>query len=114
MRRCSFITLFGGAAAWPLASRAQQPMKRIAYLAPVPERNHLVDVFAEVLRQRGWVPGRNIAIEYRYTGGRQDAVGPMAPCIARDHPPSIRTPFANTDARAAEIMEATFAKVRDR
>jgi hypothetical protein len=38
----------------------------------------------------------------------------MAPCIARDHPPSIRTPFANTDARAAEIMEATFAKVRDR
>jgi putative ABC transport system substrate-binding protein len=84
VKRREFITLLGGmAVAWPFAARAQQPMKRIAYLAPVPERNHLVDVFEQVLRQRGWVLGRNIAIEYRYTGGRQDAVGPMVAEIAK-------------------------------
>jgi putative ABC transport system substrate-binding protein len=83
IRRRDFITLVGGAAAWPLAARGQQPIKRIGHLSPAAGRNHLTEAFEEALGQRGWVPGRNIAIEYRYTGGRQDAVAPIVADIAQ-------------------------------
>ena len=51
-------------------------------MSPAADRNPIDDAFEEVLRQRGWVPGRNITIEIRYTGGRQDAVAPIVAEIA--------------------------------
>ena len=84
MRRREFIAGLGGAAAWPMMARAQQPgqVRRIGYLSPGFDRNFLDEAFEEVLRQRGWVSGRNITIEYRYTGGREDAVAPIVAEIA--------------------------------
>ena len=84
MKRREFIAALGGAAAWPLAARAQQPerMRRIAVLSPAADHNPVDEAFEEVLRQRGWVPGRNITIEIRYTSGRQDAVAPIVAEIA--------------------------------
>ena len=82
MERRAFIAALGGAAAWPVAARAQERVRRIAVLSPAADRNPIDDAFEEVLRQRGWVPGRNITIEIRYTSGRQDAVAPIVAEIA--------------------------------
>jgi putative tryptophan/tyrosine transport system substrate-binding protein len=63
MRRREFITLLGGAAAWPVAVRAQQPgpMRRIGVLV-IPSRE---DAIRQGLRDLGYVEGRNVLIEYR-------------------------------------------------
>jgi ABC-type uncharacterized transport system substrate-binding protein len=76
MRRREFITLLGGAAAWPLAARAQQPSKvpRIGFLGnstAVLETN-LVGPFRNGLRDLGYEEGRNIVIEYRWAEGKYE------------------------------------------
>jgi putative ABC transport system substrate-binding protein len=79
VRRREFITLLGGATAWPFNAYAQQPAKvpRIGYLSPATAFNPVDEAFEKSLEQLGWVRDRNIKIEYRYTGGRQDKVGPL-------------------------------------
>jgi len=74
MRRREFITLIGGAAAtWPLAARAQQPaqMRRVGVLESAgieTDQQAGVAVFKEVLRQLGWIDGRNVRVEVRWAG----------------------------------------------
>jgi putative ABC transport system substrate-binding protein len=74
MRRREFIALLGGATAWPLAARAQQPerMRRIGVLLPFAENDPLtqarVAAFQQGLQELGWTAGRNIQFEYRFTG----------------------------------------------
>ena len=66
MRRREFITLFGGAAAWPLAAHAQQPerMRRIGVLMPTASDNQryqaYLAAFLQGLQQLGWTDGRNV------------------------------------------------------
>jgi putative ABC transport system substrate-binding protein len=74
VRRRAFISLLGAAAAWPIAARAQQPAKlpTIGYLGPATPsiESQWVAAFVQQLRGRGWIEGRTIAIEYRWTEGR--------------------------------------------
>jgi putative ABC transport system substrate-binding protein len=66
MRRREFITFLGGAAAWPLAARAQQP-ERIRLIGMLVVTNDPeIKAFAQELEKRGWSEGRNIHIEYRF------------------------------------------------
>jgi ABC-type uncharacterized transport system substrate-binding protein len=74
MKRRAFLTLLGGAAAaWPLGARAQQPdrMRRIGMLLPAApddaEYHSWVGAFLQGLAQSGWITGRNIRIETRWT-----------------------------------------------
>jgi len=73
MRRREFVTLLGGAAAWPLAARAQQTerVQRIGVLMGAsdndPETKRRIAVLAEGLGKLGWVEGRNVQFEYRIT-----------------------------------------------
>ena len=63
MRRREFIAIVGGAAAWPLAARAQDARKpaRIGYMTPLP----LNPSFVQGLRELGYFEGRDFEIEYR-------------------------------------------------
>src|SRR5262249_38003644 len=80
MRRRAFMTLVGSAAAWPLATRAQQSnaAKRIGFLSPALENDHVVQVvyaaFPQELQKLGWAEGRNIQIDRRWGGGDNDRI----------------------------------------
>ncbi len=82
MRRRDFITLFGGAAAaWPLAALAQQAGKlpTIGFLgADASAFGPWTAAFVAHLRELGWIEGRNIAIEYRWSQGRNERYAEIA------------------------------------
>ena len=79
MRRREFITLLGGAAAWPLTVRAQQPsakVRRIGVLVSMVESDprglEYITAFAQGLAELGWAVGRNVRIEYGWGAGDLD------------------------------------------
>src|SRR5437879_4159908 len=80
LKRREFIRLLGGAAAWPLAARAQQPqrMRRIGVFmslaADDSESAARIGAFLQALQQLGWTDGRNVRIEYRWGAGDIDRV----------------------------------------
>jgi putative ABC transport system substrate-binding protein len=82
VKRRAFITLLGGAVAWPGTARAQQPAKlpTIGYLGgggPVSQRAW-AEAFTQRLRELGWLEGRTIAIEYRWGEGRAERYSEIA------------------------------------
>src|ERR671922_1202922 len=80
MKRRKFITLVGGAAAWPLAARAQQRerMRRIGLLLPGAPPDRWDEAFRQGLRTHGYVEGRNILLEYRWAEGKQERLPGLA------------------------------------
>jgi putative tryptophan/tyrosine transport system substrate-binding protein len=87
MRRREFITLLsGGAAAWPLVARAQQPaMPVIGFLGASTPSNWAAwtTAFVQGLRALGWVEGRTVKIEYRWAEGQSQRYAEIAAEFAR-------------------------------
>jgi putative tryptophan/tyrosine transport system substrate-binding protein len=81
LKRREFITLLGGAAAWPLATHAQQPaMPVIGFLgSPTPSVGaHWLAAFVKRMRELNWIEGRTVAIEVRWAGGRSERFAEIA------------------------------------
>ena len=74
MQRREFITLLGGAAAWPLVARAQGKIPRVGFMgnSTAALEANLVASFREGLREVGYEEGRNIAIDYRWADGQYE------------------------------------------
>jgi putative tryptophan/tyrosine transport system substrate-binding protein len=122
MRRRKFITLLGGAAAWPLAVHAQQPrrMRCIGVLMPLvagdPEAQVRSTVFAQSLQQLGWTVGRNLQIDYRFAGGEADRIRQYAAELVALAPDVIMTVGSSTVApmqQATRTIPIVFTNLAD-
>src|SRR5262245_5851020 len=110
MRRRDFIAAVGGAAAWPLAARAQQGerLRRIgalmAYAESDPEGQALLRAFTEALDKLGWKAGHNVLIDWRWAGGSVERMQLFAKELVRLRPNAI---LANTTPVIAALQKET-------
>jgi putative ABC transport system substrate-binding protein len=97
LRRRAFIALLGGAAACPLAARAQEPqrLRRIGVLMPDragdPQSQPIIMAFEDELQQLGWSAPRTVRLDYRWTGGDADQAPAAAVELMRLAPDVILT-----------------------
>src|SRR3954468_8614639 len=78
MKRREFLGVVGGVAAWPIAVRAQERVRRIGiligYSEDDPETKSRLTAFRAGLAKRGWFEGRNVTIDYRFTAATESRV----------------------------------------
>ena len=110
MRRREFITLVGGAATWPLRARAQQAasVRRVGMLmdttADNAEGQARVAAFRQQLREFGWVEGRNLQIDLRWSGGDVERSRKYADELVGIAPDAL---FAYANAELRPLSQAT-------
>jgi ABC-type uncharacterized transport system substrate-binding protein len=110
MRRRGFITLLGGAVAWPPAALAQQPerMRRIGVLMTInaddAEAQARIAAFVQGLQQLGWTVGKNVRIDYRFAGIDADTLRKYAAELVALAPDVI---LAQSSPAIAPLLQAT-------
>ena len=102
MQRREFITLVGGAVAWPLAAHAQQAerIRLIGVLLPIakddPDYQPWVGAFLHALQELGWIDGRNVRVDIHWAGGSAAEIRKQAAELAALAPDVILAPGTNT------------------
>ena len=109
MERRTFITVLGGAMAWPLAARAQQPAARLPAIGFIGPSTASADVtrraaFVKRLGELGWVDGRNLVIEYRWAEGVVTRAGEIASGYAQQ---KVDVIVVSGDAQVLAAKRAT-------
>jgi putative ABC transport system substrate-binding protein len=123
LERRQFITLLGGAAAaWPLAAQGQQGdrVRHIGVLAPYaeidPEAQTWFKSFVQGMQALGWIDGRNIRIDVRWTGGKADRIQRLAKELVDLQPEvvfAITTPSVNAVLHETRTIPIVFTQVTD-
>jgi putative ABC transport system substrate-binding protein len=110
LKRRDFITLLGGATAWPLAARARQPAKQplIGMLVPGTRATHgqWFAALVDRLRELGWIEGRTVAFEYRFAEGRTDRAAEIVAEFVRMKVDLIATAAADVTLAAKQVTSA--------
>jgi len=119
MKRREFITLLGGAATWPLAAGAQQPgrLPTIGFMGATSSTEaQRVAAFVQRLRERGWIDGHNLTIEYRWAEGRNERYPEIAAEFVRlkvDVIVTVATPPTLAAKQATSVIPIIFAVAGD-
>jgi putative ABC transport system substrate-binding protein len=120
VKRREFITLLGGAAAWPLGARAQQPgnLRTIGFSGQSTRsaESELVAAFTQRLHELGWIEGRTITTEYRWSEGRAERFVQIAAEFVRlrvDVIVTSGTPQVLATKQATSLIPIVFARVGD-
>ena len=123
MRRRDFVTLLGGAVAWPFASSAQQAVPVVGYLSgrSVNSEAPLRTPFLKALEGAGFIVGQNVAIEYRFSEGHDQRIAgagsrtrptPVTILVATDRPSAIAAKAAtNTIPRIPQWRRRSSKRV---
>jgi putative tryptophan/tyrosine transport system substrate-binding protein len=110
MRRREFITMLGGAAAWPMVARAQQVerMRRVGVLLSQAESDPVarsyITAFTTRLRELGWTEGKNLGIDYRWGSGDTAHMSPLAKELVGLRPDAL---LAATAVSAVHLRQYT-------
>src|SRR5262245_60915360 len=110
MKRRDFITLMGGAAAWPLAARAQQSATPVIGLVDPRSPEALAERlrrFRAGLRESGFVEGENVRIEHRWAENRMDRLSELTADLVRRQVTVIVTPGGTLSTRLAKQATTT-------
>jgi putative ABC transport system substrate-binding protein len=109
MKRREFITLVGGASAWPLAARAQQPTPIVGLISSRSAQDALRNVaaFRKGLDETGYVEGQNVTVEYHWLEGQFDRLPALMADLVRRRVAVIATPSFRSGAQAAKAATST-------